>query len=560
MEVFRLMGKIAVNNTEANNKIDETKGKAEGLYSFFTTAGGLTVKFGNTMMKAGGVIGTAWAASVEGSREYRSEMGKLNAAFTTAGHTTETAAAAYKTLYGVIAQTDQAVEAAQQIALLAQSEKDVVEWSNLAAGVVGRFGDALQPETFFESANETLKLCEATGAYVQMLEGVGMNVDAFNAGLAACGTEAEKQAYMLDVTRKALGDASRAYNENNKDIIDANRAQGDLTDTMAKIGEITEPVMTKLKDSVTELVNTALPSLQSFMQWTTENGEATALAINAIATSMAVAAVAAHPYAAAVTAVVAALALMQSRNADGDAYNHFFDKFSDEDLAKLQNYATAAREAQEAQAALDDALDTGADTTGANNTLKQAQKRRDAAYAEANAIDGLIAAYDAWRTGQAENTGKNLYLDVPLRVADDAESSMQGEVDGMTLESVVNLVADTSGLQAAVNATRLSSTVQVYGTGGTVSVDGSHANGIDRVPRDGYLARVHKDEAILDKMDASIWRGGGSGRIEALLAQLVANTSGGQQIVLDSGVLVGQIATQMDARLGTISSRKGRGN
>jgi hypothetical protein len=43
-----------------------------------------------------------------------------------------------------------------------------------------------------------------------------------------------------------------------------------------------------------------------------------------------------------------------------------------------------------------------------------------------------------------------------------------------------------------------------------------------------------------------------------LTQQMVANTSGGHQVVLDSGVLVGQIAPAMDARLGTISGRKGR--
>ena len=275
MELFRLMGTIAVNNEKANEKIEETAKKAEGLSGIFSTIGTATIKFGNMMTKGVGIVGAAWAASVEGSREYRTEMGKLNTAFTTAGYTTKTASDAYRTLYGVIGQTDQAVEAAQQIALLANAEKDVAEWAGLAAGVAGRFGDALMPETFFEAANETIKLGEATGAYVQMLEGMGISVDRFNAGMAACNTEAEKQAYMLSVTKSALGEASKAYNENNKDIIDANRAQGDLTDTMAKIGEYTEPAMTKLKESVTEMVQTSLPYLQSFMEWTTEHGEAT---------------------------------------------------------------------------------------------------------------------------------------------------------------------------------------------------------------------------------------------------------------------------------------------
>lgn len=555
MEVFKLLGQIAINNTDANEKIEETKKKAEGLYGVFTTAGEMTVKFGNTMMKSVGVIGTAWAATVEGSREYRTEMGKLNAAFTTSGHSTEVAAAAYRTLYGVIAQTDQAVEAAQQIALLAESEKDVTEWAGLAAGVVGRFGDALQPETFFESANETMKLCEATGAYVQMLEGVGMNVDTFNAGLAKCGTEAEKQAYMLNVTKKALGDAGKAYYENNKDIIEANRAQGDLTDTMSKIGEITEPVMTKLKDSVTSLVEIALPSLQSFMQWTTENGEATALAIGAIATSMAVAAVAAHPYAAAVTAVVAALAYLNSEGGKKRGeFTHVFDGYSEEELQTLQNWVDAANEAKQAEDAYMESLSE--DDYAAYDS---AWRKADAMQKEVEAINGLLDAYQRYETAQGKGGGNELHIDVPLEVSEDSEGNMQDTINGMSLESIVSLVADTSGLQAAVNATRLTGTVQVYG-GSTYGPDSSEASGLDYVPSDGYLARVHKGEAILNKVQADQWRGGSSGKVEALLSQVVTLLAQQKNVVLDSGAVVGQLLPAIDTGLGTASTRKGRRN
>jgi phage-related minor tail protein len=144
----------------------------------------------------------------EATREYRTEMGKLTSAYETVGHRTEIAEEAYKRLYGVIGETDQTVEAAQQIALLADSEEDVVQWSDLAACVVARFGDALQPEAFFEAANETIKLGEATGAYVQLIEGAGGNVDEFNAGLAACTTEAEKQLILalVNATGEFIGE------------------------------------------------------------------------------------------------------------------------------------------------------------------------------------------------------------------------------------------------------------------------------------------------------------------------------------------------------------------
>ena len=212
---------------------------------------------------AAGAAVTGLVAAAESTREYRAEMGKLDAAYTTAGKSTAVAGKAYKTLYGIIGETDQSVEAAQQIALLAKSEEDVAKWADLAAGVVGRFGDALMPEVFFESANETLKLNEATGSYVQLLEGVGMDVEAFNAGLQACTTEQEKQAYMLAITQQALGSAGDAYRENNAEVIRANEANDAWMQSLAGIGGAMEPIITDIKLMGASLLSEVVPGVQA---------------------------------------------------------------------------------------------------------------------------------------------------------------------------------------------------------------------------------------------------------------------------------------------------------
>ena len=84
---------------------------------------------------AAGALVTGLVASAEATREYREEMGKLSTAYESAGHKAETATKTYQTLQGVIGETDQSVEAAQQIALLARSEEDAAKWAELAAGV-----------------------------------------------------------------------------------------------------------------------------------------------------------------------------------------------------------------------------------------------------------------------------------------------------------------------------------------------------------------------------------------------------------------------------------------
>ncbi len=225
---------------------------------------------------------TGLTAAAEMSREYRAEMGKLDAAFSAQGHSADTATEAYKTLQGVIGETDQSVEAAQQISLLADSEEDVAKWAGLASGVVGQFGDALQPETFFEAANETLKLGEATGAYVQMLEGTGMSVEEFNKGLEKCNTEAEKQAYMLEVSEKALGAAGAAYEETNADVIAANEANEAWMSAMAGIGAVVEPIITSVKEFGATLIEKVTPVLKEI----TENLPVVGVALAGAAASM----------------------------------------------------------------------------------------------------------------------------------------------------------------------------------------------------------------------------------------------------------------------------------
>lgn len=224
---------------------------------------------GKGVAKGLAVIGTAVAGSItaflalaESTREFREDMSKLDSAFKGAGLSAESAEGAYKTLFGVIGESDTAVEASQQIALLANSEEDVAKWADVAAGVVGTFGDALKAETFFEAANETIKLGEATGAFTQMLEGTGASVDEFNEGLAACTTEEEKQAYMLEVSNKLLGKAGEAYNETAKDIIEAREAEANLTQAMADLGEIAEPIMTILKNLTADLLREIKPFVE----------------------------------------------------------------------------------------------------------------------------------------------------------------------------------------------------------------------------------------------------------------------------------------------------------
>jgi phage-related protein len=93
------------------------------------------------------------------------------------------------------------------------------------------------------------------GSLADALEWQGINLDDFNAKLGELATEEERAAFIQSTLTDLYGESADQYIKNNASIIEANKAQSDYTDTMAKMGETIEPIMTTLKIGVTDLLN-----------------------------------------------------------------------------------------------------------------------------------------------------------------------------------------------------------------------------------------------------------------------------------------------------------------
>lgn len=253
--------------SEAQSEVKETVSQGESGFKKFGEAAKSAGKVVGTGLKVAGAAiaaaGAALFALSESTMDFRKNQAQLGAAFEQAKLSAASAGETYKTLYGVIGDDDQAVESAANIAMLASSEEEAAKWAQLASGVLGTFHDTLQPEAFYEAANETLKLGEATGAFAQMLEQTGvMSVEDFNAELAQCSTEAEKQAFMLDVANRAMGEAGKAYEAGAADIIASNEAQAQLNETLAALGAIATPIITTLKVLLADLLLSITPFVE----------------------------------------------------------------------------------------------------------------------------------------------------------------------------------------------------------------------------------------------------------------------------------------------------------
>lgn len=119
---------------------------------------------------------------------------------------------------------------------------------------------------------------QLTGGLVDALVWAGINEEEFQAKLDACSGEQERQQLIMDTLTGIYGEASTQYKETNKDVMDANRANEALADAFSEIARVCEPALTIVKEKIAEMVTAAAPHIENLIQkikdvikWVKEN-------------------------------------------------------------------------------------------------------------------------------------------------------------------------------------------------------------------------------------------------------------------------------------------------
>ena len=246
-ELDKINDELANNAKEAENASGKFGGFVKGLAGIGAAAVGVVGSF---------------VALAESTREYRNEMAKLDTAFQTTGHSAEAAEKTYEELYGVLGDSGRATEAAQQLAQFSKNEEDLAKNTRILTGVLGTYGDSIPTEGLAEGMAATAAMGEVQGVLADALEWQGVNLEEYNAKLAEMATEEERAAYIQETLTGLYGEAADAYAENNKQIIEANKAQADLTDATAELGAAAEPLNTILKGLGATLITGLLPYIK----------------------------------------------------------------------------------------------------------------------------------------------------------------------------------------------------------------------------------------------------------------------------------------------------------
>lgn len=253
---------------------------------------------GSKLMETVGNI----AALADETREYREDMAKLDTAFTTAGHSTETAQKAYDDFYKILGESDRSVETVNHLAELTKNEQELAQWSTIAAGVTAKFGDSLPLEGLTEAANETAKVGKVTGPFADALnwasaessvfaEALGGNdkalqafnkavkdgenvEDAFSAALSKMSTEQERSTAITSTLNGLYAEAGAEYNELTASAQAARDATNRMEQAQAAMGAAIEPATTawqNLKangmEAIQPVIETVVNKMAELMEW-----------------------------------------------------------------------------------------------------------------------------------------------------------------------------------------------------------------------------------------------------------------------------------------------------
>lgn len=241
--------------------------------------------------------------------EIRQDMGTLVTAFDNVGMSTETATDTWKELYKVFGEDDRAVETANNIARIADNEKELNDWVNITTGIWGTYQDSLPVEGLAEAAAETAKTGTVTGGLADALnwsseaatmfaDYMGDDVvtaeDAFNKALAECTTEQERQALITDTLSTLYGGAADKYRDTTSAQMEAKEATAEQILAENNLASAIEPVTTAWQGLKNELLVGILPAVEtvsgamtSVLEWMKEHPTA----VKAIAAAVGVLAI-----------------------------------------------------------------------------------------------------------------------------------------------------------------------------------------------------------------------------------------------------------------------------
>ena len=200
----------------------------------------------------------------DNTREFRETMAKLSNNAEQAGMSVDAVKNALRDLNSITGETDSNVEALSNLMQTGMSENQMLKALQSLSGAVIAFPDTLKIESLADGLQETLATGAGTGAFSELIERSGMNLDEFNAGLQESIELGTQYDYVLQTLAKTgMSQVGEQYRRNNSTLIEAKQAQFDIEQATAQIGAAVEETTTKVKGDLAALVSENVDTVEN---------------------------------------------------------------------------------------------------------------------------------------------------------------------------------------------------------------------------------------------------------------------------------------------------------
>lgn len=228
-----------------------------------------------TTQIAGGIVDVVNNLSgfVESSRDYRRQMAYLEESARNAGMDWEDVQQFVFEITSLTGDMDGAAEAMTNLLRTGLKGPDLQNAIDLLTGASILWGDTLKIENLAESLQESIATGEATGAYGELLERLGMNLESYKAAMEGLSEEERAIGSLTFLSNNGLLQTTEEFKERNSALIEAQRAQLEAQQAWAELAEELEPLSTKITEKTTAYVKALTSGIATLKLILSDNAE-----------------------------------------------------------------------------------------------------------------------------------------------------------------------------------------------------------------------------------------------------------------------------------------------
>lgn len=218
-------------------RMSEDIGAIKGSAAFTVT----TNIMGSVVDAVQGLLGF-----VEENRDYRRQMSYLQEAAKTAGKDWVDVEDFLFQIASLTGDMDGAFEATSNLLRTGLDNTGIQNAIDLFTGAGILWGDTFRIENLAESLQESIATGEATGAYAELIGRIGRDVESYNELMKDKDAIERANGSLTFISDSGLIPTTEGYKQRYSDLIEAQRAQIELTQAWAELAEELEPAVTAL--------------------------------------------------------------------------------------------------------------------------------------------------------------------------------------------------------------------------------------------------------------------------------------------------------------------------